>query len=414
MSDDGGKEEEEPILIHTHKILSIRPTLPVFNLHTSRRHSMSQYTNLIDLTTIYAGLPLFITGVIGNLLNAIVFYRSNIHNPSTFLLFLSSCTNLVYMFVGLLSRVLAVGFDLDWTITSLTWCKARYYFIQLCSLTSVSLLCYATIDQFFVTSRTEKWRRFSTLSNTRKIILALIIFWILYSIPMALFSDVIERNIGVLVCSFFTKNLIFNRFAAYFSLPLVSAIGPITVLIMFGGLTYRNVSWLRANQNRERVQRQLTSMILLHVILIIISIIPLAFFYFYLAITLNDVKDVNRGFLENLIENLVSLISYFSYSTSFFVYFFSSTTFRCQLKRLLHLRTPRVEPERKAVLSINPPRTPHDSLRFWKGTYFIWEPFVERCHWHVIRFLRRRINRRCCPKAEMTNFTHEREGEMIQ
>ena len=372
----------------------------MFNLRACRQHSMSKYANLIDLTTIYAGLPLFITGVIGNLLNAIIFYRSNIHNPSTFLLFLSSCMNLVYMFVGLLSRVLAIGFHLDWSIASPAGCKVRYYCIQLCSLTSVSLLCYATIDQFFVTSRAEKWRRLSTLANTRKIILALIIFWMFYSIPMALFSDVTERSAGVLVCSFFTKNLIFSRFAAYFNVPVVWAIGPIMVLIVFGGLTYRNVSWLRANRNRERVQRQLTSMILLHVILIIISIIPLAFFYTYLAITLNDVKDVNRRSVENLIENLVSLIWYFSYSTSFFVYYFSATTFRGQVKRLLHLRTARIAPKRETMLTINPAKTLHDSLRFWKETSFLSELFVERCHCPVIHFLGRRINRRCCPSTE--------------
>ena len=323
---------------------------------------MSDYTNLLDRITIYVGLSMFITGVIGNLLNAIVFYRTSVHNPSTLLLFLSSCSNLAFIFVGLFFRVMSTGFHLDWTIASATGCKTRYYFIQLFSLTSLSLLCYATIDQFFVTSQREKWRRLSKLSTTRRMILALITLWMLYSIPNALFSDVIQRTDGVMVCTFFTRNLNFNRFNAYFNLPLVWAIGPITVLIIFGTLTYRNVSLLQANQNRERVQRHLTSMILMHVILIIIGIIPLAFFYTYLAITFTASKDMNRKILESLLENLVSLVSYFSYSTSFFVYYLSSTTFRDQVQRLLHVscRAHRIEPKRKTVLTLYPAGILHD------------------------------------------------------
>ena len=298
---------------------------------------MSVYNIILKQITIYAGTSLFVSGVLGNLINICVFFKNNLENPSTFLLFLGSCSNIIYMYVGLLMRLLAVAFYTDLTALSISWCKMRFYLMQICILTSLFCICYAVVDQFFLSSNQEKWRRLSRISLTRKITLLSIVASILYSIPLIIFSDIIYKSNETFICTIFTYDLNFARFASYFTLPIIWAITPICVLIIFGVLTYRNISLLRGNLNRERTQRQLTSMILLHVIFIIVGTTPFAFFYIYLAITLSDIKSLERQALENLLENIVSLISYVPFSCSFFVYYFSSKTHRNHVKQLLHI-----------------------------------------------------------------------------
>jgi len=306
---------------------------------------MSNYTIILNLFTIYVGSIFLITGVLGNLVNAGVFYKNNLRNPSTLLLFLASCFNFLYIAVGLLTRILAAGLNVDVASNSLGWCRARFYLLQFWALSSVSCICYATIDQYFVSSQYERLRRLSKISITAKVICILLLFWVLYSIPLLIFSNLVQLSDGRIACVFIS-NLGFTRYASYFNLPIVWGITPITVLITFGILTYRNVSLLKNARNRERVQHHLTSMILLHIIFIVTGTLPYAFYYTYSAITLNMVKSSDRQALETFLSNIVAVILYFSNSCSFFVYYSASTTYRQQVKNFFHIltRIARVEP----------------------------------------------------------------------
>jgi hypothetical protein len=316
---------------------------------------MSIYNIISNQVTIYAGTSLFVIGVLGNSINACVFYKNNLKNPSNFLLFLVSCLNIIYIHIGLLTRVLAHGFNIDITILDTSWCKIRYFLVQVCSLTSLSCVCYAMIDQFFISSQYGRLRRLSKISTTRKVTLIIIFVWILYTIPTIIFTDHIPLSNGQIVCNSLPDNLAFIRFTSYFNLPIVWAIGPVSVLIVFGILTYHNINLMRGNRNRERTQRHLTSMILLQVIFITIGAIPFAVLYTYLGITLFVIKSPDRQALENFLENIVAIISYFSYSCSFFVYYFASRTYRNQVKQLLHI----FRRHRQVAPMVNPIFTGH-------------------------------------------------------
>jgi len=306
---------------------------------------MSTYTIILNQFTIYVGSSFLIAGASGNLINAGVFYKNNLRNPSTLLLFLASCFNFLFISVGLLTRIIAAGLNIDVASNNLGWCKARFYLLQLWALSSVSCICYAAIDQFFVSSQHERWRRLSKISITARVICILLFFWVLYSIPLLIFSNLVQLSDGRIACVFIS-NLGFIIYASYFNLPIVWGIAPITVLITFGILTYRNVSLLKNNRNRQRAQHHLTSMILLHIIFIVIGTLPYAFYYTYSAITLNIVKSVERQEFETFLSNIVAVILYLSNSCSFFVYYAASTTYRQQVKKFFNIltRTARVEP----------------------------------------------------------------------
>ena len=79
--------------------------------------------------TISLSIPMFIAGVLGGILNLIVFLSLQTFRES-------SCA--FYLIV-------------DWTQTSLFYCKFRWFSIQTCTLTSYACLCFATVDQYLVT-----------------------------------------------------------------------------------------------------------------------------------------------------------------------------------------------------------------------------------------------------------------------
>jgi hypothetical protein len=312
---------------------------------------MFDYTFVLNQFTLYVGSLFLIAGVLGNLTNVGVFYKNNLRNPSTLLLFLASCFNILFISVGLLTRICAAGLNVDVASNSLSWCKARFYLLQCWALSSISFICYATIDQFFVSSQYEKLRRLSNISITIKVICILLFIWISYSIPLIIYSDLVQLIDGRIACVYLS-NTGFIRYALYFDLPIIWGIAPIIVLITFGILTYRNISLLQNAQNRQRAQHHLTSMILLHVIFIVIGNLPYASYYTYSAITLTTVKSVNRQELETFLSNIVAVILYFSNSCSFFVYYSASAIYRQQVKKFFHiLKKTRVEPVATVTLA---------------------------------------------------------------
>jgi len=77
---------------------------------------MSIYAIIQSQVTIYVGILLFIIGVLRNFTNACIFFKNNLQNLSTFLLFLASCCNIINMHANLLTQILTVGFNIDLTV----------------------------------------------------------------------------------------------------------------------------------------------------------------------------------------------------------------------------------------------------------------------------------------------------------
>jgi hypothetical protein len=66
--------------------------------------------------------------------------------------------NIGQLITGLLTRIMISGFDIDWIQFSLFYCKFRTYFFQVTSLTSLTCLCLATIDQYLATCTRPHWQ----------------------------------------------------------------------------------------------------------------------------------------------------------------------------------------------------------------------------------------------------------------
>jgi hypothetical protein len=99
--------------------------------------------------TLEMGSFLIISGLIRNILNAIIFYR----NPTKFLMWLSFFASLIYILSSLFIRVSVIGFHSKWFSSVFVWCQIRVHIGQLIWFISVSCMCYAMIDRYIVSSK---------------------------------------------------------------------------------------------------------------------------------------------------------------------------------------------------------------------------------------------------------------------
>ena len=112
----------------THLFISINEahfsTEQLKNLLENHRMSL---LSLDQQITIYGGLFLLIIGVIGNGINILVFstFRNYRTTLCTFYFLIASVFNIAYITINLISRIVGVGFGIDLTRTSISWCKIR-------------------------------------------------------------------------------------------------------------------------------------------------------------------------------------------------------------------------------------------------------------------------------------------------
>jgi hypothetical protein len=259
--------------------------------------------------TIYGGLFILIIGVLGNVINVLVFSTVRIYRitPCSFYLLIASIFNIIYITICLTSRIVMAGFGFDLTRISTSWCKIRSFCLFSLSLITLTCSCLATIDQFFATSRSVRLRRFSSLKWAHRIVIIVIIIWCLHGIPVLLFY-----NIPPIIMTCVDTNPNYAIYVPIYLLGLICGI-PVLTMVTFGYLTYRNIHSIR-DLVTQQADRQLTEMILIQVILVVICIVPYSIYFAYSIITSGVSKDANRLIIESFVYTILSLLTYLYYA----------------------------------------------------------------------------------------------------
>ncbi|CAF1098991.1 unnamed protein product [Rotaria sordida] len=246
---------------------------------------MSSSRQLISSITIYLGLPIFICGTLGNLLNIRLLWRTR-HNPCAFLFLALSFINCFILVYGLFTRILNVGFYFDWSSTNIIWCKTRTAFSQAGYYISFTCTCLASIDRFLA-------------------VILTIIFWLSLSIPHLVYLELLPSpSTGLISCSLGRYDT-FSNYVKYFSFPVYYGLLPSIILTITGLLTYRNTNKLQIIRQRQIFQKQLTSMMLIQIPIILVSTVPYVIFTEYSLSTASMTKSANQKAIELVISNIV-------------------------------------------------------------------------------------------------------------
>jgi len=227
---------------------------------------------------IYVGIPLLIAGVIGGLLNIIVFLSLQTfrNNSCAFYMTVMSGANIGQLMSGLFSRIVITGFNTDWTQQSLFYCKFRMSLLYMCSLISLTCMCLVTIDQFMATSSRPHLQQWSNIKIAHRLSAVVVSVWILHAIPpLVYFNHLVSPTTGKITCT--STNAVYAQYYIYgYVLTLVGVL-PAFITVLFGYLAYRNVQQLAHRTLplvRRELDKQLTTMALLQVIFNFFAIVP--------------------------------------------------------------------------------------------------------------------------------------------
>ena len=230
--------------------------------------------------SIYLGILMLVAGLVGGLFNIIVFLSLRIFRESSCAFYLTtmSFVNVGFLLTTTLSRIMISGFGIDWTQSSLIYCKFRLCFTQLCALTSLTCMCLATIDQFFATCSNPRWHQWSSIKLAHRLTAATVLFWSLHGVPFALFYDHIKPPMTSKITCTIT-NAGFQYYYSYvYSLVLFYFL-PITITIFFGIMAHLNVKTIAHRTVpivRRELDKQLTKMVLVQVVYNFFTTTPFA------------------------------------------------------------------------------------------------------------------------------------------
>ncbi len=290
---------------------------------------------------IYVGIIFFTLGIIGCLWNIFIFrhHSFRISSCCTYM-FVCSIASLIQLFFGILVRILTEGFQIDWTLMNIGWCKIRNYTTQCASLIALSCLVWTAMDRFFSTCRQIKWRYLNSVYVATHVCLFTIIFWMLISIPTIIYTRPMEANRACTVSS-----IIWSRILTYFFTLLCYGVFPWLFMCLFGLFALKNLRQYhhqRVNPfpmvvrtRMARLDRQLTSMLFLQIIFSVLSSIPFCVESIYINLTQTITKTPYRQAQENVAHQIIRLAFYLNYISLFYVNYISSPIFRRVSKKAL-------------------------------------------------------------------------------
>jgi len=278
--------------------------------------------------TIYFGSSILILGIIGGLLNLLVFLSLKTFRESScaFYLTIMAIVDIGQLLTGLLTRITITGFDNDITLSSLFYCKFRAYFYQFFSGTSISCMCAAAINQYLCTCSNPRWQQWSKIKINYGAAIGIIIFCFLHGIPYLIFYNLSISTTGQVSC--IITNPIYAQYRTYVILVGLVGFLPIIITIIFGSMAFYNVQQLTyytVPLVRRELDKQLTSMILIQVLINLFLLSPVVIIS-VLLLNLDLFRDLNVKAQIQFSFNIAIILYYIHLCVSnricFFFFFY--------------------------------------------------------------------------------------------
>lgn len=270
----------------------------------------------------YAYIGLLIIGVIGNILNILIFTNLRIfrQHQCAFYLNIESIVNIVALVYFFVDRITQYSDGYDLADYSITWCRIRAFLDQITQLIPFSIICFTAFDQILSTSHWYTLRQMSTLKLAQYLIFVIIclssihsvipIWWLFIIPPIGCISD----------------NTILLNYYLYFYYPILVGILPIFIASLFSLIAFRNVRKIIRRQIpiiRRRLDRQLTAMVFIRIIIFTILYLP---YVVYRIFTLVKIANLNYD-IPFLFDQLMQISVIFLKNINYAVRFSSFCSF---------------------------------------------------------------------------------------
>jgi len=204
---------------------------------------MSNSSFVVELSLVRSRLagyylpPIFFFGIIGNILNLIIFSRNRLRqNVVSWYFICLSISQILFLFYNCLYRIITTGwnngYDLAATVVGL--CKFRAYGFILWLALSRHFLCLISLDRWMKTSRNVTIREKSSPQYAKWLILMSFIFWCLFSVHGPIGYNIISTN----GCT----SMVGGSYQLLYTIHTIFiGIVPFSFMISFGFLTLKNI-----------------------------------------------------------------------------------------------------------------------------------------------------------------------------
>ncbi|CAF1327148.1 unnamed protein product [Adineta steineri] len=289
------------------------------NNNTSITLAILQLQTAFRYPSLILGFTLLIGGVLGNILNIILFIKVGNYknNACSLYMIVRAFLDLTILLAGLATRILTTGFQIDFTLMNRIWCKTRLGLSNISCECTYTLICLQAIDAFMCSSPSVSVRQKSNIRIARYLVIGTLCFWCIHEIPYFIFQDLVIVG-GTPMC--IGTNTIFAQYRSYFTALCINTIIPIIVISIFGFLTVRHMKTIAVTRTLSSLSRQTISMALFQIVAVLVFNGPNASWLIYSAITTNVVKDSYRRAVEQLIASFAATYSYGPYASSFYCY----------------------------------------------------------------------------------------------
>jgi hypothetical protein len=234
-------------------------------------------------------------GVIGNILNLIIFSHRNLSkNPCTTYFFVLAITNLNNLLASLLSNYLGDAHGIDVLTATIVFCRLRFWIVHASLALGSWLIFLAGVDRYCISSQHATRRHFSSLKNARiSVGLATLIAAVMYSHALVLFT--IDKTPAGQIC--YAQLGTYRVFYDFLFFATFSFTPPI-LMVMIGLVTFQNI--MRARQTisphmssaapnniiqLHRKYRQFLKMLLIQLMLTVAFTSPIAIQKLYATLT---------------------------------------------------------------------------------------------------------------------------------
>ena len=315
--------------------------LPRFQIMSSPDDETSDYAEASRIILLSVGVPMFIAGIINNILNLLTFVfipQFNKPSNSIFLLasFLGSQVNLITAFLPQLIHRISESDPLS---HSVILCKLRWFLGPLSRTFALHCICFAAINQYLLTSRSVRLRQLMTRRRAALTSLIVLGYETGLSIPSTLFYTHFTSSANITTCT--SKDPTFAVYTAHLAIVTYSLI-PIIVLSICSILTWRN---LRSNLVRQRdLEQSLARMLLAQIVMILLTSIANVINQMYFFYTRTVPKTSLRLAQESVASSIFTLFGFSAHSISFYVYALASKAFRQNIRSFIDLKRRRVHP----------------------------------------------------------------------
>lgn len=279
---------------------------------------------------IVLGIVMFIVGMIGSLLIALIFLsqRAFRHNACIHYLLAGTVANVFMLANVLLPRILNDGFAVPMYNASEIFCRQRLYVSSVASICAIYFPCWAAFDQYVSSSRNPNIRqRWSSTGFARKVIIVTVLVSIVVHIPHLIYNGIVQG-----ICM--GNSAEFNQFNAYAFIPLFYGFIPLILISFFTLSMLQNLRSVIRSHISNYLTRQIRRMLIPQLIVIAVSGIPFTIQAAYATSTATMPKSILQRAIENLIFHIVRLLFYCNYIFSFYIYFFMSSEVRKSLRRI--------------------------------------------------------------------------------